>query len=58
MVRYGNLLTLPYAGGLVYIEPVYIQVAAGGGQEPYPILQRVLVSFGSKIGVGRTLERR
>jgi uncharacterized protein len=55
-VRYGNLLTLPYAGGLVYIEPVYIQVAAGGGQEPYPILQRVLVSFGSRIGVGRTLE--
>ncbi|WP_326635402.1 UPF0182 family protein [Nonomuraea fuscirosea] len=55
-VRYGNLLTLPYAGGLVYIEPVYIQVAAGGGQEPYPILQRVLVSFGSKIGVARTLE--
>ncbi|MEV4806520.1 UPF0182 family protein [Nonomuraea sp. NPDC049421] len=55
-VRYGNLLTLPYAGGLVYIEPVYIQVAAGGGQEPYPILQRILVSFGSKIGVARTLE--
>ncbi|MGN9784890.1 UPF0182 family membrane protein [Nonomuraea sp. ZG12] len=55
-VRYGNLLTLPYAGGLVYIEPVYIQVAAGGGQEPYPILQRVLVSFGSKIGVDRTLQ--
>ncbi|WP_188192384.1 UPF0182 family membrane protein [Nonomuraea sp. SYSU D8015] len=55
-VRYGNLLTLPYAGGLVYIEPVYIQVAAGGGQEPYPILQRVLASYGSKIGVGRTLD--
>ncbi|MGI5273690.1 UPF0182 family protein [Nonomuraea sp. CA-218870] len=55
-VRYGNLLTLPYAGGLVYVEPVYIQVAAGGGQEPYPILQRVLVSFGSQIGVGRTLD--
>ncbi|MER6949826.1 UPF0182 family protein [Nonomuraea sp. NPDC000554] len=55
-VRYGNLLTLPYAGGLVYIEPVYIQVAQGGGQEPYPILQRVLVSFGSKIGVDRTLD--
>ncbi|MEU6999368.1 UPF0182 family protein [Nonomuraea sp. NPDC046570] len=55
-VRYGNLLTLPYAGGLVYIEPVYIQVAAGTGQEPYPILQRVLVSFGSKIGSANTLE--
>jgi uncharacterized membrane protein (UPF0182 family) len=54
-VRYGNLLTLPYAGGLIYIEPVYIQVAAGGGQEPYPILQRVLASYGSTIGVGGTL---
>ncbi|MFI7640278.1 UPF0182 family protein [Nonomuraea sp. NPDC049400] len=55
-LRYGNLLTLPYAGGLVYIEPVYVQTTAGGGQEPYPILQRVLVSYGSKIGVGRNLE--
>ncbi|MFB9621642.1 UPF0182 family membrane protein [Nonomuraea helvata] len=55
-LRYGNLLTLPYAGGLVYIEPVYVQTTAGGGQEPYPILQRVLVSYGSKIGVGPTLD--
>ncbi|MGW0804423.1 UPF0182 family protein [Nonomuraea sp. NPDC002799] len=55
-LRYGNLLTLPYAGGLVYIEPVYVQVAAGGGQEPFPILQRVLVSYGSNIGVGRNLD--
>ncbi|MFI9847274.1 UPF0182 family protein [Nonomuraea sp. NPDC051941] len=56
-LRYGNLLTLPYAGGLLYVEPVYVQVAAGGGQEPYPILQRVLVSYGNKIGVGPDLEK-
>lgn len=54
-LRYGNLLTLPYANGLIYIEPVYAQTAVGSGQEPYPILQRVLVSFGNKIGLGRNL---
>ena len=26
-------------GGLVYVEPVYVQIAAAAGQEPYPILQ-------------------
>ncbi|MQA80055.1 MAG: UPF0182 family protein [Streptosporangiales bacterium] len=52
-VRYGNLLTLPYGGGLLYVEPVYVQAAAG---ESYPLLQRVLVSFGSKIGYAPTLD--
>ncbi|MDF2710142.1 MAG: hypothetical protein K0R62_5794 [Nonomuraea muscovyensis] len=55
-VRYGNLLTLPYAGGLIYIEPVYVQTRAGTGQEPYPILRRVLVAFGNKVGSGDKLE--
>ncbi|MBN6051452.1 UPF0182 family protein [Nonomuraea sp. RK-328] len=55
-VRYGNLLTLPYAGGLIYIEPVYVQTKAGTGQEPYPILRRVLVAFGNKVGSGDKLE--
>ncbi|MFI6325117.1 UPF0182 family protein [Nonomuraea sp. NPDC050556] len=54
-VRYGNLLTLPYANGLIYIEPVYVQTRAGTGQEPYPILRRVLVAFGNKVGSGDTL---
>lgn len=54
-VRYGNLLTLPYANGLIYIEPVYVQTKAGTGQEPYPILRRVLVAFGNKVGSGDTL---
>ncbi|MBG0833377.1 UPF0182 family protein [Planomonospora sp. ID67723] len=55
-VRYGNLLTLPFAGGLVYVEPVYVEIAGGAGQEPYPILRRVLVGYGSKVGSGDTLE--
>ncbi|MEU1393079.1 MULTISPECIES: UPF0182 family protein [unclassified Nonomuraea] len=56
-VRYGNLLTLPYANGLIYIEPVYVQTKAGTGQEPYPILRRVLVAFGNKVGSGDTLDQ-
>ncbi|MBB2913575.1 hypothetical protein FHS43_004879 [Streptosporangium becharense] len=55
-VRYGNLLTLPFADGLVYVEPVYVEIAAASGQEPYPILRRVLVSYGSKVGSADTLK--
>ncbi|MFD0658229.1 UPF0182 family membrane protein [Thermocatellispora tengchongensis] len=55
-IRYGNLLTLPFAGGLVYVEPVYVQTAAASGQEPYPILRRVLVSYGNKVGSADTLD--
>jgi uncharacterized membrane protein (UPF0182 family) len=54
-IRYGNLLTLPFADGLVYVEPVYVQTAAAAGQEPYPILRRVLVAYGSKVGSADTL---
>ncbi|WP_285775444.1 UPF0182 family protein [Microtetraspora sp. NBRC 13810] len=55
-IRYGNLLTLPFAGGLVYIEPVYVQTTAASGQEPYPILRRVLVSYGNKVGSADSLD--
>jgi uncharacterized protein len=55
-VRYGNLLTLPFADGLVYVEPVYVEIAAASGQEPYPILRRVLVAYGNKVGSADTLK--
>jgi uncharacterized membrane protein (UPF0182 family) len=51
-VTYGNLLTLPVAGGLLYVEPVYVK--ASGGQGAYPLLQKVLVSYGDKIGFQST----
>jgi uncharacterized protein len=50
----GNLLTLPFGGGFLYVEPVYLQANAGAGS--YPLLKRVLVSYGNDIGFGATLE--
>ncbi|EHR59801.1 UPF0182 family protein [Saccharomonospora cyanea] len=51
-IIYGNLLTLPVAGGFLYVEPVYIQQR---NAQSYPQLARVLVSFGGRIGVASTL---
>jgi uncharacterized membrane protein (UPF0182 family) len=50
----GNLLTLPFGGGFLYVEPVYLQANSGGGS--YPLLKRVLVSYGNDIGFGATLQ--
>ncbi|WP_210415963.1 UPF0182 family membrane protein [Humibacter ginsenosidimutans] len=49
----GNLLTLPVGGGLLYVEPVYIQ---SSGSTSYPLLQKVLVAFGDKIAFEDTLD--
>lgn len=49
----GNLLTLPLAGGLVYVEPVYVQ---SSGATSYPLLKKVLVAFGDKVGFADTLD--
>ncbi|WP_020575837.1 UPF0182 family protein [Actinopolymorpha alba] len=50
----GNLLTLPVGGGLLYVQPVYVQ--RGSGDASYPLLRLVLASFGGGIGVGPTLQ--
>ncbi|WP_343068408.1 UPF0182 family protein [Brachybacterium halotolerans] len=52
----GNLLTVPVGGGLLYVQPVYIQSSSAGGGTQYPLLQLVLVSFGDKIGFAPTLD--
>ncbi len=49
----GNLLTLPIGGGLLYVQPVYVQST---GDTTLPQLQRVLVSFGGRIGFAQTLD--
>jgi uncharacterized membrane protein (UPF0182 family) len=51
-VRRGNLLTLPVAGGLLYIQPYYVIAASEQG---YPTLQGVAVAFGDSIGFGGSL---
>ncbi len=52
-IDYGNLLTLPVAGGLLYVEPVYIERA--GQDSSYPQLARVLVSYGGRVGYDANL---
>ncbi len=54
-VRYGNLLTLPVGGGLLYVEPVYIERA--NRQATFPQLNRVLVAYGDRIGYAPTLRQ-
>ena len=53
-VRYGNLLTLPVGGGLLYVEPVYIE-RAGNPEVSFPQLNRVLVAYGNRVGYAPTL---
>jgi uncharacterized membrane protein (UPF0182 family) len=50
---FGNLLTLPIGdAGLLYVEPLYVE---GAGDSGFPLLQRVLVNFGDRIGYANTL---
>ena len=49
-----NLLTLPVGGGLLYVQPVYVRATANSSS--YPLLQKVLVSFGDQIGFDNTLK--
>ena len=50
----GNLLTLPVGGGLLYVQPVYIQST---GETSFPLLQKILVAFGDQIAFEDTLDQ-
>jgi uncharacterized membrane protein (UPF0182 family) len=50
----GNLLTVPVGGGLLYVEPVYVQ---SNLDSSYPVLRKVLVAFGDKIAFEDTLDQ-
>ncbi|GGW32987.1 UPF0182 protein [Streptomyces lucensis JCM 4490] len=50
-VEYGNLLTVPLDGGLLYAEPVYVR---GSGLK-YPLLRKVLVTFEGRTAFENTL---
>ena len=53
-VLLGNLLTLPVGGGLLYVQPVYVQATGGTS---YPLLRKVLVGFGDQIAFEDTLDQ-
>ncbi|WP_405558750.1 UPF0182 family protein [Streptomyces sp. NBC_01171] len=52
-VEYGNLLTVPLDGGLLYAEPVYVR----GGTLKYPLLRKVLVTYEGRTAFENTLDQ-
>lgn len=52
--HFGNLLTIPVGGGLLYVSPVYTQQSTTTGG--YLVLRFVVVRFGEHIGIGSTLQ--
>lgn len=48
----GNQLTLPVGGGLLYVQPIYVQSAMG---TQFPFLRKILVAFGDSVGFADTL---
>ncbi|MBI1376794.1 MAG: UPF0182 family protein [Frankiales bacterium] len=51
-VVFGNLLSLPVAGGVLYVEPLYVRQA---GSEGFPLLRKVFAGFGNKVAYEDTL---
>ncbi|MGY1706784.1 UPF0182 family protein [Geodermatophilus sp. SYSU D00697] len=50
---FGNLLTLPIGGdGLLYVQPLYVE---GTGDNSFPLLRKVLVNYGGRVGYANTL---
>ena len=52
---FGNLLTLPIGeDGLLYVEPLYVRAP---GENSFPLLRKVLVNYGDRVGYADTLAR-
>ena len=50
---FGNLLTLPIGDdGLLYVQPLYVE---GTGENSFPLLRKVLVNYGDRVGYADTL---
>ena len=48
----GNLLTIPIANTLLYIEPIYLQST----NSPFPELRRVIVADNTNLVMGENLK--
>ncbi|MFM7596998.1 MAG: UPF0182 family protein, partial [Actinomycetota bacterium] len=51
-VDLGNLLSLPFNGGLLYVEPVYLRAT----QDGYPLFRKVLAAYGGNVALEDTLD--
>jgi uncharacterized protein len=49
-VTFGNLITLPLGGGLLYAQPVYVSADASGSAGAYPAVKRVFTYFSGQAG--------
>jgi uncharacterized membrane protein (UPF0182 family) len=52
--QYGNVVSVPLAGGLMYVVPVYAE-RQQTSTSSYLTLRYVMVSFGQRVGIGDTL---
>jgi uncharacterized membrane protein (UPF0182 family) len=52
-VRRGNLLVIPIADSLLYVEPLYLQAASS----ELPELKRIIVSYENRIAMETSLEK-
>jgi len=51
---YGNVVSVPLPGGMMYAVPVYA-TREGASSSSYRTLRYVMVSFGGQVGIGDTL---
>lgn len=54
-LTFGNLLTLPVGGGLLYVQPMYVQASREGGS--FPQIKATAAVFGKKVAWGETLDQ-
>jgi len=52
--EFGNLLSLPLAGGMLYVQPVYIRSTQANN---YPLMKKVLVNYGEYTGYADSLKQ-
>jgi uncharacterized membrane protein (UPF0182 family) len=49
----GNLLSLPFGGGMLYVEPIYLR---SNVDNPYPLMKKVLLNYGERVAFADTVE--
>lgn len=54
-LTFGNLLTLPVGGGLLYVQPMYVQSSREGGS--FPQNKATIAVFGKEVAWGTTLSQ-
>jgi uncharacterized membrane protein (UPF0182 family) len=52
--EFGNLLSLPLAGGMLYVQPMYVRSTQ---QNSFPLMKKVLVNFGEYSAYADTLQQ-